>query len=446
LLEPGARILAAVSGGSDSIALLTLLSDVSSDMRLSLAAAHFDHGIRVEAAAREKTLVERHASRLNVPVLFGSADVPAVSRKSKNGIEETARILRLDFLERSAAEWNADSVALGHTRDDQVETVLHHIIRGAGFRGITGIPERRGIFIRPLLGFSRGELIEYLRGRGIRYAVDSSNRDNTLLRNRIRNRLLPYLRKHFNPSVDESILRLRENLKEGWEILEGTVSGMIITTGGGTAVELPLDSARVLNDFQLYLLIDSILRDGFSIYQDVGKIHFDTAKKLIRSGRSGSSTDFPHGVTMFREQEHIRFARKKPAGTGGDIHEELLIPSDGDYILTKLGYSISLRTMRARSAAPYVAGDHEAFLSAVKYPVRVRSRRPGDRMVPFGMKGRKKLSDLFIDRKIPLHKRDRFPVFEDERGIFWVPGVAAGERARITPSTRTVTHIRLSKL
>lgn len=438
LAAPDQRIVAAVSGGPDSVALLYILHDIAATLPLTLSAAFFDHRIR-PAAVRERKLVEKHCRFLQIPLVTGAGDVPAEARGRRMGIEETARFVRYRFLEETAERWRADGVALGHTRDDQIETILHHIIRGTGWRGVTGMSPRRGIFIRPLLECTRRELRAYLRERRIGYAIDQSNHDNTLLRNRIRNRLLPYLRKNFNPSIDEALIRMAENLDEGWEALERTVARHLPRDGHGVPVRLPLETVQRLGDFEIYLLIDTILRERFGIVQDMDKSHFDAAKKLIRSGRSGSGVHFPHGIVCMREQRELRLTRgSEPPRPGGEI----VVPGTGTYALTPWNLSVHIEPVTPPVAA-MVSSDREAYIGNIRFPLRIRARRAGDRMRPFGMRGSKKLSDLFIDRKVPTHRRDTIPVFEDAGGIFWVPGVSTDERTRIGAATRTVLHISL---
>ncbi len=432
------RIVAAVSGGPDSIALLYILHDIAGKLPLALSAAFFDHGIR-PAAARERKLVEKHCRSLRIPLTTGAGDVPAEARRRKMGLEEAARIARYRFLEETAERWRADAVALGHTRDDQVETILHRIIRGTGWRGITGISPRRGIFIHPLLDCTRDELRTYLRERGLRYAIDRSNRDNQLLRNRIRNRLLPYLRRHFNPSIDESLIRMGKNLEEGWEALERTVARHLPSKSSESTVRLPLPSIQRLGDFEIYLLIDTILRDRFGIVQDMEKIHFDSVKNLLRRGRSGTKVILPHGIVCLREQRELCLTREsehqRPTG-------EIIVPGSGTYPLPPWNLSVRIEPVTT-PVADVAASEREVYCACVRFPLRIRARRDGDRMRPFGMRGSKKLSDLFIDRKIPLHVRDTVPIFEDAGGIFWVPGVSTDERTRIGAGTRTVLHISL---
>lgn len=441
LIDSGSRILAAVSGGPDSTALLSILSRLSSKLDFELAAAHFDHRIRPESE-RERAAVERFASSLGIQVFIGSTDIPRKARSERLGLEETARNERHRFLEETARKYGAEAVALGHTRDDQVETVLHRILRGTGWRGLTGMQPKRGIFIRPLLDCGRQELIQYLRKRRIPYFIDSSNRDNSFYRNRIRNKLLPYLRREFNPAVDEALLRLRAGALEGWKRLEEPVTGRIPELRGDGTVSIPLRELERSGDFEIYLLIDLVLRERFGIFQDMERIHFDAAKRLIRSAQSGRRLRFPHGVILLKEQRNLVIMVEQIEYRESGM---IVVPGPGRYELPQWNLSLEVEAVKAQDAELRWS-DLEVFLAKVRFPIHVRSRREGDRIVPFGMRGRKKLSDLHIDRKTPLRKRDRYPVFEDADGIFWVPGLATAERTRITGRARRAVHLALSEL
>ncbi len=438
LIAPGTRVLAAVSGGPDSMALMAILSSLASGLRIELAAAHFDHGIRDEAD-RERALVERAARRLGIPLFLGSGDVPAESRRTKKGLEETARTLRYRFLEDAARAWNADSVALGHSRDDQAETILHHILRGSGWRGLLGMSPRRGLFVRPLLACRRTELRAYARRRRIPYAIDRSNLDNRFLRNRIRNRLIPSLERGYNPAATQALIRLGENLAEGWEALEKPLRELLPGAEPSGEVAFPVASVAPLADFQIYLLMDLALRERFGVLQDVERPHFDAAKRLIRSGRSGKRVRFPRGIVA--RIEHGRLVMSKSAAPR-PAPGEVIIAGPGTHPLPWWDLAAAVERVDARLVDPR-SGAAEGCFAGVAFPVRVRAKRPGDRIVPFGMRGSKKLSDLFIDRKVPLSRRGAIPVFEDARGVFWVPGVAAAERTRIAPGARSALRIKL---
>jgi tRNA(Ile)-lysidine synthase len=371
----------------------------------------------------------------------GSLDVPGRARESGVGLEETARIERYRFLEEAAKECGAQAIALGHTRDDQVETILHRILRGAGLRGLTGMQFRRGKFIRPLLDCGRRELIEYLRERRISYIIDRSNQDNRFYRNRIRNKLLPYLRRYFNPSVDEALLRLGAGALEGWQLLEDPIKKMVPEPQPDGTVVLPLSDLETSTDFEIYLMIDLVLRERFDIYQDVERKHFDAAKRLIRSAQSGKKVQFPHKVIILKEQQRVvmMVERADPIKP-----QAIVIPSQGRYELAPWNLTLEVETLDG-PGIEHESSESKAVLAKVSFPIRARPRQKGDRLIPFGMRGHKKLSDLFIDKKTPLTARDRFPVFEDSDGIFWVPGLVAAERTRISGRTRRAVRIALTE-
>ena len=187
--------------------------------------------------------------------------------------------MRYAFLEETAAAWGADRIALGHTRNDQVETILHHVIRGAGARGLGGMPAARGPFVRPLLRCDRAELMDLLRARGIRWAADETNRDNGILRNRIRNLLLPNLRRRYNPAVDDALLRLGENAAEFLAVVDDADENLPPLEDG--AVTIPVEDVRSRPPFGQYRLIDRVLRERFGVLRDVGKVHVDAARRLL---------------------------------------------------------------------------------------------------------------------------------------------------------------------
>ncbi|MBN2185076.1 MAG: tRNA lysidine(34) synthetase TilS [Candidatus Krumholzibacteriota bacterium] len=441
LITPDARVIAAVSGGPDSVAMLTILDRLSRDIGFTLSAAYFDHRIRT-GTEKEKTLVMRYCSRLGIEAMTGSGDVPSEAAKSGKGIEETARLLRYRFLEKAAEEWKADSVALGHNRDDQAETIFHHVIRGSGWRGLTGMPVRRGIFIRPVLSSGRAELRNFLIENRIKYLIDKSNSDNSILRNRIRNKLLPLIRKDFNPSIDDALIRIGENISEGWDLMRGELVDTFALEEESGDILFPVTALDGLSDFQIYLHIDNILKTKFGIHSDIEKTHYDTAKKLIRSGRSGSMIQFPHGLAVLKEHDMIRMSVKGAAQVKGRDKQQM-IPGAGRYDLLSWDLSAELREGRPGGRS-YEASSLEMEFADIAFPVIVRTKSPGDRLVPFGMKGRKKLSDIFIDKKIPLGRRKNIPVFEDQKGIFWVPGVVTAERTRVRQSSKNVVYIALS--
>ncbi len=438
LINRGDQITAAVSGGPDSMAMLSILHKLSSPLGFTLSAAYLDHRIR-KGTLRERRIVERWCGRLGIPLFTGEKDVPALAKQGKIGLEEAAREARYEFLERFG------TVALGHNSDDQVETVLHHIIRGTGIRGLAGMPVRRGSLIRPVMCCTGDELKMYCRTRSIGYAIDSSNSDISFLRNRIRHRLLPLLRRDFNPAVDEAVIRLAGNAREGLSALNEGIGKFVPATAADGSVTFDASTARDFSDYRLYLLVDSILRERFGVYRDIGRVHFDTVTGLIRTGSSGRKTTLPHGIRVTIEHGSVRFEPPSTPGGPEIPPDGILIPGDGDFDLPGWNMTVSIRTVSRTDVSPLPSMEGSSSLAGVSFPVRIRPRRDGDRIVPFGMKGTKKLSDIMIDAKVPLRDRGAIPVFEDGEGIIWVPGLVTAERTRITGSSRNVIDFLLSR-
>ncbi|MDD3643402.1 MAG: tRNA lysidine(34) synthetase TilS, partial [Candidatus Krumholzibacteria bacterium] len=378
---------------------------------------------------------------LGIPFCAGEGDVPARSRRSRTGLEEEARAARYEFLEAAAASSGASAVALAHTRDDQIETVLHHLIRGTGIRGLAGMSPRRGIWIRPVLSCPGNALRAFCRERGVRYAVDPSNSDTSFLRNRIRRVLLPLLRRRFNPAIDEAVLRLSSNAAAIVESTERSLRDRLPPTGRDGGVTIDAGETALLTDLERHLFIDLILRERLGVFQDIDKVHYDALDALVRAGRSGSVLHLPRGLRAAREHAAVRLRRELPGEADPPLPPEMILPGPGRFELP--GWGLVVTVSAGPPPARAASGPRSAALAGVAFPLRVRTRRRGDRLVPFGMSGSRKLSDIMIDRAVPLSERDRLPVFEDPSGIVWVPGVVSAERTRIGPATRRAVAIEI---
>lgn len=232
------RVLVAVSGGADSVALLRGMVELREELRLSLVVAHLDHQLRGEASCQDARWIERLCIALDIPAVLGSADIAELARHSGCGIEEAARDERYRFLEESAKACECAAVALAHTADDQAETILHHVLRGTGLAGLRGMPRERKLaqgirLVRPLLDIERALLLDYLAALKQDFREDATNLDESYTRNRIRRQLLPSLARDFNPNVGEALCRLGRQAAEAQQaidILAGQLLERIIDT------------------------------------------------------------------------------------------------------------------------------------------------------------------------------------------------------------------------
>lgn len=440
-------MVAALSGGADSVAQLWLLRELASTGDVMLAgAAHLDHGLRPEAADDE-AFCRALCTRLDVPLVVERADVQSAAAAARTSVEVAGRTLRYAFLERARVVLQADRVAVAHTRDDQAETVLLRLLRGAGTRGLRGILPVRGTVIRPLLETGREELRQYLREHGCAWREDATNADVGYLRNRIRHELLPLLASHYRPSVSRVLARTADVALEDDRYLEHLASGVadhvFAVRDGELHVALP--ALRILPlAIQRRVARMALERAGCARAPRLGDIHRLLA---VFAGPTSARANVA-GLEVERFSENavlsIKGTVETPTPGPMPIRE---VSAGGQVPLTEMGPG-----WRLRAAAPITEGEPlppgslavVAAAGALHWPLRVRTRLPGDRMRPKGVGGSKKLQDLFVDRKVPRADRDRIPVVVDASGrIVWVVGhaVAEGIEAPATSSDVVVLSV-----
>ena len=427
LLREGDHVLIAVSGGADSVALVYALHFLKKRYGISITLAHLNHGIRGRAADQDAVFVKELAWRLNLRGEQGRADIPRMAKERGVSLEMAARQSRYEFLTRTARAVGANCIATAHTADDQVETVLLKLTRGAGPQGVSGIPycaERHGLrVVRPCRDVTHMEAVRFLRRHGLAWREDKSNMDMTFLRNRVRHQVLPLLESRLNPQVRRAILRTAELLREENEWLDSIARGLWSECAGGAKrnelnVEklngLPLAARRRI--LRLWLVAGGVDADplGFETIENI--------ERLLAAPRGTRAVPVSGAVRVVCRYGKL-VLEKGPVAAGGAFRErvavpgETVLPDHGLRIVTKWATGIiRKRGVRAGHlpAAASIGGKASALY--------VRSWKPGDRMKPFGMKGTRKLQDLFVDQKVPRDSRDRIPVFECRGEIVWIPG------------------------
>jgi tRNA(Ile)-lysidine synthase len=450
LLPAGECVVVGVSGGADSTALLLLLTRLAPRLGITERAAYFDHQLRGKKASNEeRETVARLTNALGVPLTVGSGDVRAYARQKRLGIEEAARELRYRFLADAARDVGARTVAVGHTADDQIETVLLHILRGSGLTGLAGMLPRSPwpvaaagrpevTLVRPLLEVRRAETESYCREMGREPLEDATNRSPRYKRNVVRNELLPLLRAHV-PSIDASLLRLAQTAATERRALEETAERALAqsATFEGESVRLSLASLREipagLLPHVMRLAASKLLGDA----RDLGERHLQ-AMAAAAAKPAGTELDLPRGLHLRVEYGEIVLALgESTAGALAAGGVPLVVPG----ATTADGWRIEASLSGDASSLPESAWEAALDADALAGRLRVRRRRPGDRYRPLGLVGEKKLQDVLVDLKVPRRRRDNIPVVEDEAGIVWVAGYRIAERAKLTPSTRRVLRL-----
>ncbi|WP_305041565.1 tRNA lysidine(34) synthetase TilS [Geoalkalibacter sp.] len=412
LMVAGDRVLVAVSGGGDSMALLHLLWSLREDFGVILRAAHLDHALRPQSAA-EADFVRSFCEHLAVPLHVARIAVPDHLERGCGGVEQVAREVRHRFLAQAAMEADCNLIALGHHRGDQAETLLHRLVRGAGPTGLAGMRPRNGRLIRPLLGVARGEILAYLQERGIGWVEDPSNQDLGLTRNRLRHLVLPLL-ETFNPRVEEGLARLAERFAREEDYWRLQVEPLVESFG---EVRLPLAETAALHP----ALRDRVLRQAMlrarGDLRGIEDKHVAAAAHLLeKSGRGRKDFHLP-GLWLVAERGWLRLLPELPEVPPAFC---LDIPAPGVYRLPD-GRCLRLSLEdRARGESPRAV---EYAAEALGFPLRARSWRAGDRMRLEGMTGRKKIKDLFAEARLSRDERSRAPLLLHGEEILWLAGV-----------------------
>ncbi len=442
LLAPGDGIVLAVSGGVDSVVMAELFRRFSETFSLSLTVAHLNHCLRGKSADRDEDFVHRLAGIWSLPCCIEKRPVGDLARERGLSLEEAGRIVRFEFLEEVRRSLGFHKVALGHQADDQAETVLMHLARGSGLRGMRGMQPQRGNIIHPLLFARKEELLDYAGAEGLDFIEDETNRQDMFLRNRFRHVVIPALREAAGAGVTDRICRSAGHLAEVEELLLEEVQeaeGAVLSRSRNGEVLLDIyHFSAYLKAVKKGILVAVLEKLG----PDRGAPGFQTIERLlhlIEQGRSGTCLDLPGAVHVWKSGGSVLFSQSRKRLRSCRVH-----PGD-EVDLPESGLRLRLRLLEREALPPFNAGRDIEYVDfdRLEAPLNLRSVKPGDWFVPLGMNQKKKLHDFFIDEKVPAFQRGRIPLLTAGDEIVAVLGFRIDHRFRITKETRRVMELNI---
>jgi tRNA(Ile)-lysidine synthase len=443
MISEGDCVIVAVSGGPDSVCLLHVLNELKDESHIHLVVAHFDHGLRPSEDDSETAFVRALAESFKLP--FEAAKGHLLEKTLRGSREESARNARYAFLEKARKKHKAQRVALGHNLNDQAETVLMRLLRGSGPSGLMGMPPcRDGSIIRPLIGIGRPEIEKYLKARELASVTDSSNLKTDYLRNKIRLELMPLLEEH-QPQLASLLAQTAEILRDEDNYMrESTESWMAanMTSFPQEGLSLPITSFLGLPVAIRRRVIRNAIEKVKGNLRRIGWDHIEAVQHLAQAEKPQAVLNLPGRLTVKRTYDRVAFSasvKKTPRA----FHYALAGP--GLYDLKEIGRRLSIEEIANRKGLRLRGSKGTALLDAEKlrFPLTLRTFKAGDRFIPFGMKGHRKLKDFFVDLKVPMERRRTTPILCSSDNPVWVCGFRIDERFRVMPETRRILKVRL---
>lgn len=436
LLHQGDKVLAAVSGGADSVCLLYLLVQLREEWGIDLRAVHIHHGLREQEADRDEEFTKELCRTYEVNCTCLRADVKGFVREEGISAEEAGRILRYQLLEDEAKKWEKEDtvpvkIAVGHHGDDNVETILFHLFRGSGLKGLGGIRPLRGRIIRPLLTVTRKEILSFLEEEGISYCEDSTNRSEEYTRNKLRHKIMPLIEAEINERAPEHILQAAERMHQADEYLEKKARQWLREYGaeeeekgrrtGADAKQL-FREAAIIQTYVIRQMIEQLTGSR----KDLTSVHVEDVRQLLEK-QAGKQVDLPYGLTARRTYDYLWIEK----------NENPPVLSLPQLEFTQFFYEKGMEIPQNQYTKWF---DYDR----IKGVLSVRTRQTGDYfLLPGG--GRKTIKSYMIDEKIPSDIRNQIPLLADGSHILWIIGKRISEGCKVTPQTKRILQVQVSK-
>lgn len=439
LIQSGDNVIVALSGGPDSICLFSILKKYSEEMNFKLLAAHVNHMYRGKSADEDENFVRELCRKNDVKLYVKRRNADEYAKELGITSEEAGRKLRYDLFHEIANQNINSKIAIAHNKDDQVETVLQRLIRGTGIDGLAAMSFSSGLLIRPMLNISKKDILAYLDDNEISYCIDYTNNLPIYGRNKIRLNLLPELEEIYNPNIRDVLYRLSQNMSDDKRIIEKYIEKIYnetIKKKEEKKVVLILDKLIEHDDNEIARVLRRAIVDVKGSSTNVERKHIDNALMLIKSRKTGKCINFSDNINISISYNYINITN------GIEKIENFLynVSIFDDINIEELNKHIRFEILDNISDIK----DKNTFyfdLDKIKGDIVIRNRRPGDSIVPLGMKKSKKLKDIFIDLKIAREERTKKIILADEEKILWLEDFRISELCKITEDTKKVLKL-----
>ena len=442
LIENGDNVVIGLSGGPDSMALLYVLLDIV-EIDFNIYIAHVNHGVRGDDALADEIFVKNLAKKLNLPYYSTRVNMEQYAKDKGISSEEAGRELRYGFFRKILAELGGGKIAVAHNKNDQAETLLMRLLRGTGIDGLRGMDFISDDIIRPILNIERSEIEKFLKDRNIETRLDKTNLEPIYNRNKIRLELIPYIEENFNPNIIDTLWRTSRIATIDSDFLEEYTKkayDKIVKKKGKHSIILNRELfLKEEQSIQQRIIRNTIININGSI-QGISEKHVVNILDLFREGDTGKSIDIIDNLVAKTSYNEIIIEKKEDFNPKDYLYEILI--EDTTYI-EDLGLEI---TTELTTVDKVNFNNIDRFTKYFDYnkidgKLYIRNRKPGDRFVPYGMKGSKKIKDYFIDEKIPKDERNKIPILIDNKNIIWIMGLRISDLYKITKCTEKVLKI-----
>lgn len=440
LIASGDRILVGLSGGADSVCLLTVLLHLAEELSVTLGAFHVNHGIRGEEADRDEAFSAKLCKEFGIPFFAIKENVPEKAKEWQIGTEEAGRRVRYEAADRIAREYNYHKIALAHHRNDVAETLLFHLFRGSSVAGLSSIPAKRGNVIRPLLCCEREEIEAYLTATGMSFCTDATNGETEYTRNKIRHRIVTYAKEEINAGAVRHMAEAAEQLSETEDFLARETDALCNAAKQlPEGIEIPVTvlkgKHRVLQRRAVYSFIGKVA----GTRKDITKEHVEAVLGLL-NGQSGKRVSLPYGVIAGRDFDRL-FIKRETKITAEEVPECCPVKVPGVYPLNNTGEFLRFRVFSYQKNEEIPKNEYTKWFDydKIRGTLYLRTYCPGDRL---GLsEGSKTVKSVWVEHKVPAGERRGRMLLADEEQVLWIPGVRCCDNYRVDAGTKTVLEV-----